>query len=148
MEYCVNECSHLMSFFNLQDFRRDVEEKQATKTNISTLGKQIISSNITSDEFVKPRLQSIEDDWLQLICDLPNNEEALHTAQMELLPSRQALNDVVLWMDGVCNVLEEDNGRPIDGLLGLEALLQKYRVRFAEFIQKQSKEIIIIISQN
>ena len=116
--------------YPFQDFRREIEDKQATKTNISTLGKQIISSNITHDDSVKQRVQSIEDHWLQLICNLPNNEEALHTAQMELLPSRQALNDVILWMDGVCNVIEEDTGKQIDGLIGLEVLLQKYRVSY------------------
>ena len=76
---------------------------------------------------MKQRLQCIEDDWLQLICNLPNNEEVLHKAQMELLPSRQALNDIVLWMDGVCTTLAEDRGQ-LDGLLALEALLHKYRV--------------------
>ena len=47
---------------------------------------------------------------------------------MDLLPSRRALNDVVLWMEGVCKTLEEDSNTPMDGILGLESMLQKYMV--------------------
>ncbi len=61
------------------------------------------------------------------MCDLPNNEEALHTAQMQLLPSRAALNELMLWMDGVETALRERE--PSASLIDVQQLLQKYRVR-------------------
>ncbi len=66
-----------------------------------------------------------------LMCDLPNNEEALHTAQMQLLPSRQALTELMLWMDGVENTVNEDEGKTVTSLMDVQLLLQKYRVSTA-----------------
>ena len=63
------------------------------------------------------------------MCDLPNNEEALHTAQMQLMPSRQALNELMLWMDGVEATVNEDEGKTVTSLMDVQLLLQKYRVR-------------------
>ena len=65
------------------------------------------------------------------MCDLPNNEEALHTAQMQLLPSRQALTELMLWMDGVENTVNEDEGKTVTSLMDVQLLLQKYRVSTA-----------------
>ena len=62
------------------------------------------------------------------MCDLPNNEEALHTAQMQLMPSRQALNELMLWMDGVEATINEDEGKTVLSLMDVQLLLQKYRV--------------------
>ena len=65
---------------------------------------------------------------IRLMCDLPNNEEALHTAQMQLMPSRQALNELMLWMDGVEATINEDEGKTVLSLMDVQLLLQKYRV--------------------
>ena len=65
------------------------------------------------------------------MCDLPNNEEALHTAQMQLMPSRQALNELMLWMDGVEATINEDEGKTVVSLMDVQLLLQKYRVNIS-----------------
>ena len=98
------------------------------KTNISTIGNQVLRSR-PSDTILRSRLDHIEERWLQLMCDLPNNEEALHAAQMELMPSRQALKELVLWMDGIDAVLQDDHCKDMLCLMDVELLLQKYRVR-------------------
>ena len=69
-----------------------------------------------------------------LMSQLPNNEELLHTAQMELLPSRQALNELVMWMDGVDAGLEEDDRLTAASLVDVQILVQKYRVCFLCFL--------------
>ena len=68
------------------------------------------------------------------MCDLPNNEEALHTAQMQLMPSRQALNELMLWMDGVEATVNEDEGKTVASLMDVQLLLQKYRVGTDNFL--------------
>ena len=82
-----------------------------------------------SDSQLRDSLDRLETEWLRLMCDLPNNEEALHAAQMELLPSRQALGELNLWMDAVDASIRDDR-HDYSGLLDVQMALQKYRVRF------------------
>ena len=77
------------------------------------------------------------------MCDLPNNEEALHTAQMQLMPSRQALNELMLWMDGVEATINEDEGKTVLSLMDVQLLLQKYRVSI--YLTHNLKEIILVL---
>ncbi len=62
------------------------------------------------------------------MCDLPSSEEALHAAQMQLLPSRQALAKLMLWMDGVEATVAQDEQNPVSSLSDVQLMLRKYRV--------------------
>lgn len=99
------------------------------KTKVSMLGQQLLRAR-PADTRLRERLDQIETDWLRLMCDLPNNEEALHSAQMELLPSRQALGELGLWMNAVEATLRDDN-RDYCSLLDVQMALEKYRVRYS-----------------
>jgi hypothetical protein len=74
----------------------------------------------------------MENMWLQLVSDIPNNEEQLHQAQMELLPSRQALSELLLWLEGIESTIREDTGRVLLNLVDTRVMLQKYRVSFSQ----------------
>ena len=60
---------------------------------------------------------------------LPGNEEQLHRAQMEVLPSRQALTELILWLEQLETALREDEGRTLTNLMDVQIMLQKYKVR-------------------
>ena len=82
---------------------------------------------------------------------LPNNEELLHAAQMELLPSRQALNELVMWMDGVDAGLVEDDRLVAASVVDVQILVQKYRVRWGFFVVHScplfmSSKIVVAVS--
>lgn len=76
-------------------------------------------------------MDRMEDEWLRLMQQLPNNEEQLHSAQMELLPSRQALNELLLWLEGIETTIREDAGKVPTSHMDAQVLLQKYKVRLA-----------------
>ena len=60
---------------------------------------------------------------------LPGNEEQLHRAQMEVLPSRQALTELILWLEQLETALREDEGHTLTNLMDVQIMLQKYKVR-------------------
>ena len=73
------------------------------------------------------RLDTMDKQWMHLVKELPNNEAQLHTAQMELLPSRQALNELMLWLQQMEGVLREDEGKELSALLEVQVMLHKYK---------------------
>lgn len=110
-----------------QEFRKEAEDKQSLKTKVTTLGNQLLRYQ-PSDAAMRDHLDNIEQHWLQLMCELPNNEEQLHAAHIELLPSRQALNELLMWLDSIHTTLALDKNTPITSLMDVQLHLQKYRV--------------------
>ena len=112
-----------------QDLKKEVDQHRSAKTKTTTLGNQLVRARPT-DIDLQHRVANIDQSWLVLMSQLPNNEELLHAAQMELLPSRQALNELVMWMDGVDAGLVEDDRLVAASVVDVQILVQKYRVRF------------------
>ena len=112
----------------MQEFRKEVENQHPLKTKVTTVGNQLLRLR-PHDTSIQDQLDGLEDRWLHLMYDLPNNEEQLHSAQMELLPSRQALNELLLWLEGIESTLREDSGKVPTSLMDAQVLLQKYKVR-------------------
>ena len=120
---------YLFPILPLQEFRKEVEGQQQNKTKVSNLGTLLMRSRRSNATDLQERLDYIENQWLLLLADIPNTEENLHMVQMELLPSRQALNELMLWMDTIENALLEDHGKPLRKLEDIQDILHKYRVR-------------------
>ena len=97
------------------------------KTKVATLGNQLLSLR-PNDSMLSDRLETIDSQWMQLMRALPNNEVQLHTAQMDLLPSRQALNELMLWLEQMEGTLREDEGKELSALLDVQLILQRYKV--------------------
>ncbi|ELT88687.1 hypothetical protein CAPTEDRAFT_175674 [Capitella teleta] len=108
------------------DFRKEVENQQPLKTKVVTLGNQLLHSR-PNDFVIQDKLDSMEKRWMDLVKELPDNEEQLHKAQMELLPSRQALNEMLLWLEGIEATIREDSGMIPMSLMDAQVLLRKYR---------------------
>jgi hypothetical protein len=47
---------------------------------------------------------------------------------MELMPSRQALHELQLWMEEIEKALEHDAHSPITSLADIQVMLQRYKV--------------------
>ena len=104
-----------------------MENQHPLKTKATTVGNQLLRTR-PHDTVIQERLERMEDQWLHLMYELPNNEEHLHSAQMELLPSRQALNELLLWLEGIETTIREDTGNVPTSLMDAQVLLQKYKV--------------------
>ena len=107
--------------------RKEAENKEALKTKVTMLGQQLLRYQ-PSDSVLRDTLDNIQQQWLQLMCELPNNEEQLHAAHMQLLPSRQALNELIMWLHSIHATLTEDENQPITSFMDVQLHLQKYRV--------------------
>ena len=116
-------------FYIQQDFRKEVENQQPQKVKIVTLGHQLLRIRPGDCEAMNERLKQIEEDWERLTCDLPISELQLHSTQMEQMPSRQALNEMLVWLESVRSMLSEEERQPINNQMDLQVTLQKYRVR-------------------
>lgn len=74
------------------------------------------------------RLERLERDWLKLVTQLPDSEGRLHSTRMQLLPSRQALNELLLWLRNTEETLREDANKRLTSALDIQALTKKYQV--------------------
>ncbi len=104
-----------------------MENQQPAKTKLTTLGNQLLRVR-PGDTVLQTRLDDLEKRWLHLVAELPHSEEQLHRAQMDLLPSRQALNELMLWLEGIESALREDLGKVLGSTMDVQIMLQKYRV--------------------
>ena len=114
-----------------QDLKKEVDQHQPIKTKVSTLGNQLLRScaGTVGGSDLERRLAAVDEAWLLLMSRLPDNEERLHAAQMELLPSRQALHELGLWLHGVEQTLQRDNDDPLPAsLIDIRVLVHKYKV--------------------
>lgn len=103
------------------------ENHQPLKTRVSNLGQQLLRSR-PSDTILRNHLDMLEQQWMALMCELPNSEQQLHAAQMALLPSRQALTELEIWLDEAQQEVL-DSAQQVNSLTEVKLQLQKYRVR-------------------
>ena len=115
------------SLIVLQDLKKDVDKEHELKNRIMLTGNQLLRMR-PNDTDVRIRMEKIEDDWLHLIGSLPNSEEALHIAQQELLPSRQALLETLTWLQQLALAIEEQNGKTPSNSMETRVMLEKYKV--------------------
>ena len=121
---------------HLLDLRKDIEAKAAHKSQLLTLGTQLLRSR-PRDVTIKHKMDDVSDKWSQLIGELPETEQQLHEAQMEQLPMRQALADVDMWLDAVEVLLRSDDGILRHSLVDVSVALQKTRNANVDLNNKQ-----------
>ncbi|CAH1263258.1 SYNE1, partial [Branchiostoma lanceolatum] len=109
------------------DFRKEVDLHQPLKESSTSLGHQLILLKSQQAETVQDRLKVIETNWTQLMGKIPAIEKQLHRTQMEMLPSRQALAEVLLWMDRLEAALQDTHEEDMAAVVELQAVLQKYK---------------------
>ncbi|XP_063097180.1 nesprin-2 isoform X2 [Cavia porcellus] len=90
--------SNIKKFF---DFSKEVDEKSSLKSAVVSTGNQLLHLKEADAATLRAALAQFEQKWTLLITQLPDIQEKLHQLQMEKLPSRKAITEMISWMDNV-----------------------------------------------
>ncbi|XP_063958479.1 nesprin-1-like [Lytechinus pictus] len=93
----------LEEFSKLQ---KDIETHTPQKVSTSNHGNHLLKLKQLNTPPIREKLSCIESHWTDIQNELPQLQEDLHQSQMELLPSRQALSELMLWMDNLESALD------------------------------------------
>lgn len=108
--------------------KKGVEKEHDLKNSVLLAGNQLLRLR-PNDAEVKRRMDQIEREWLQLVTSLPDSEEALHRAQQELLPSRQALAEMLSWLHQISEAVSEQGRKVPSSFMDTRVMLETYKVR-------------------
>lgn len=115
--------------FILQEFRKEVENQLPLKEKVLSIGNQLLQNKVYQTADLQDRMRYLEHEWAHLEHDINNSEEYLHQAQMDLMPSRQALGELNAWLTEIEETLAEEKNKPLKNLADMEVLLKKYKVK-------------------
>jgi len=118
----------------VQEFRKEVENQLVLKEKVLSLGQQLLGSQVYQTADLHERLAFLQHEWAHLEHDINKSEEYLHQAQMDLMPSRQALGELNAWLTEIEETLAEERSKPLKNLADMEILLKKYKVSSGWFV--------------
>ncbi|KAM5273601.1 nesprin-2 [Ctenodactylus gundi] len=90
--------SNINRFF---EFSKEVDKKSSLKTAVLSTGSQLLHLKEADTATLRASLAQFEQKWTMLITQLPDIQEKLHQLQMEKLPSREAITELISWMSTV-----------------------------------------------
>uniref|UniRef100_A0A2K6FJQ6 Nesprin-2 n=1 Tax=Propithecus coquereli TaxID=379532 RepID=A0A2K6FJQ6_PROCO len=127
--------SNINNFF---EFSKEVDEKSSLKTAVISTGNQLLHLKEADTATLRASLAQFEQKWTMLITQLPDIQEKLHQLQMEKLPSREAITEMISWMNNVEHqTADEDSARPPGSVSEVKNLLQKHKEFRMEMDYKQ-----------
>ncbi|XP_061854786.1 nesprin-2 isoform X2 [Colius striatus] len=119
-------------------FSKEVDEKSSLKSSVVSTANQLFHVKQADTAALRSSLAKFEQKWGELITQLPAIQEKLHQLQMEKLSSREAIAELMTWLDHV----EQQQGH--EELINsqcsaaqLRSLLQKYKEYMMEMNFKQ-----------
>nr|XP_021491241.1 nesprin-2-like [Meriones unguiculatus] len=83
------------------EFSKEVDEKSSLKSAVMSTGNQLLHLKEADTAALRASLAQFEQKWTELITQLPDIQEKLHQLQMEKLPSREAIFEMISWMNSV-----------------------------------------------
>ncbi|XP_018086130.1 nesprin-2-like isoform X2 [Xenopus laevis] len=95
---------------SLFEFTNEVDRKSSLKTLVLNTGSQLLRLKESDTAVLKVSLANFEEKWGELIAGLPVVQEKLQQLLMEKLPSREAIYELMVWMDKA-----EYTKEPVDG---------------------------------
>uniref|UniRef100_A0A8C3T368 Spectrin repeat containing nuclear envelope protein 2 n=1 Tax=Chelydra serpentina TaxID=8475 RepID=A0A8C3T368_CHESE len=120
-------------------FSKEVDEKSSLKSSVISTGNQLLHVKQTDAAVLRSSLAQFEQKWAELITQFPTIQEKLHQLQMEKLPSREAITEIMTWLSHVEQQREDD-----EATVNLQSnssqvknLLQKYKEYMMEMNFKQ-----------
>ncbi|XP_008564479.1 PREDICTED: nesprin-2 [Galeopterus variegatus] len=117
--------SNINQFF---EFLKEVDEKSSLKTAVISTGNQLLHLKEADTATLRSSLAQFEQKWTMLITQLPDIQEKLHQLQMEKLPSRKAITEMISWMNNVEHQTEdEDSVHSLSSASHVKNLLRKYK---------------------
>uniref|UniRef100_A0A663LXI0 Spectrin repeat containing nuclear envelope protein 2 n=1 Tax=Athene cunicularia TaxID=194338 RepID=A0A663LXI0_ATHCN len=119
-------------------FSKEVDEKSSLKSSVVSTANQLFHVKQADTAALRSSLATFEQKWGELITQLLAIQEKLHQLQMEKLSSREAIAELMTWLDHV----EEQQGHeePINSqssAVQVRNLLQKYKEYMMELNFKQ-----------
>uniref|UniRef100_A0A8C0F7Z5 Spectrin repeat containing nuclear envelope protein 2 n=1 Tax=Bubo bubo TaxID=30461 RepID=A0A8C0F7Z5_BUBBB len=119
-------------------FSKEVDEKSSLKSSVVSTANQLFHVKQADTAALRSSLAKFEQKWGELITQLPAIQEKLHQLQMEKLSSREAIAELMTWLDHV----EQQQGHegPINSQSSaaqVRNLLQKYKEYMMEMNFKQ-----------
>ncbi|NXC37840.1 SYNE2 protein, partial [Penelope pileata] len=123
---------------SLFTFSKEVDEKSSLKSSVVSTANQLFHVKQADTAGLRSSLAKFEQKWGELITQLPAIQEELHQLQMEKLSSREAIAELMTWLDHV----EQQQGHeePISApssAAQVRSLLQKYKEYMMEMNFKQ-----------
>ncbi|NXK56413.1 SYNE2 protein, partial [Chauna torquata] len=123
---------------SLFTFSKEVDEKSSLKSLVVSTANQLFHVKQADTAALRSSLAKFEQKWGELITQLPAIQEKLHQLQMEKLSSREAIAELMTWLDNV----EQQQGQeePINSQSSaaqVRSLLQKYKEYMMEMNFKQ-----------
>lgn len=112
------------------------------------IGSRLQSSHPAIAAKMNINVDQIEEQWAELKHDIGRAEQTLHQAQMELLPSRQALNELITFINKLQNVFKEDKKKPINKMNKIGPMLNKYKVSLTLLLTDKNIRLNVLYIKN
>ncbi|XP_063255607.1 nesprin-2 [Prinia subflava] len=119
-------------------FSKEVDEKSSLKSSVVSTASQLLHVKQADTAALRSSLAKFEQKWGELITQLPAIQEKLHQLQMEKLSSREAISELMAWLDHVEQ--QQEHEEPINSQRSaaqVKTLLQKYKEYMMEMNFKQ-----------
>ncbi|XP_060030825.1 nesprin-2 isoform X4 [Erinaceus europaeus] len=127
--------SNINKFF---EFTKELDDKSSLKTAVISTGNQLLHLKEADTATLRASLAQFEQKWAMFITQLPDIQEKLHQLQMEKLPSRKAITEMISWMNNVEHqTVHEDSEHSLSSASQVKNLLQKYKEFRMEMDYKQ-----------
>uniref|UniRef100_A0A8C6IUA3 Uncharacterized protein n=1 Tax=Melopsittacus undulatus TaxID=13146 RepID=A0A8C6IUA3_MELUD len=134
-QYPVTIRNNIKSLFTLS---KEIDEKSSLKSSVVSTANQLFHIKQGDTAAIKSSLAKIEQEWGELITQLPAIQEKLHQLQMEKRSSLEAVVDLMSWLYDV--EFEQKYKEPINAQWSaaqVRSLLQKYKEYMMEMNAKQ-----------
>ncbi|XP_074852445.1 nesprin-2 isoform X5 [Carettochelys insculpta] len=119
-------------------FSKEVDEKSSLKSSVISSGNQLLHVKQTDAAALRSSLVQLEQKWAELITQFPTVQEKLYQLQMEKLPSREAITEIMAWLSHVEQEREEEPAVNLQSNASqVQNLLQKYKEYMMEMNFKQ-----------
>ncbi|KAG8444139.1 hypothetical protein GDO86_009355 [Hymenochirus boettgeri] len=119
---------HLNAFL---EFSKEVDARSSLKSSVLSTGNQLLRLKKVDTASLRSDLTKIETQWTELLIHIPVVQEKLHQLQMDKLPSRHAIAELMTWISIMENVIKEDEEK-IRTVLGCEDI-QEYLLKYKGF---------------
>ncbi|KFQ93584.1 Nesprin-1, partial [Nipponia nippon] len=86
---------HLNSFL---EFSKEVDAKSSQKSSVLSTGNQLLRLKKVDTAALRAGLSHIDSQWTELLTQIPAVQEKLHQLQMDKIPSRHAITEVMSWI--------------------------------------------------
>ncbi|XP_064515447.1 nesprin-2 isoform X2 [Pseudopipra pipra] len=123
---------------SLFTFSKEVDEKSSLKSSVVSTANQLFHVKQADTAALRSSLAKFEQKWGELITQLPAIQEKLHQLQMEKLSSREAIAELMTWLDHVEQ--QQEHEEPVNSQRSaaqVKSLLHKYKECMMEMNLKQ-----------